>query len=184
MKFQFKLSRRTVLGLLTAASLFAYVTLMGQLSLSSDVLTDESKRQKVNQLYAEYKKEFPAVMDISPQDALKLAEAQQVVFIDVRDPKEQQLSMLPGAITAKEFQDNLDKYNDYVKIGYCTISYRSGKLARKLQAKGVIFYNLQGGILAWVHAGGKVYDQQGESHRIHVYGRNWNLAPARYEAVW
>jgi sodium/bile acid cotransporter 7 len=157
---------------------------MGQLSLSSDELTDESKRQTINRMYAGYKKEFPEVMDISPQDALKLAEAQQVVFIDVRDPKEQQVSMLPGAITAEEFQSNSEKYTDTVKIAYCTISYRSGKLARKLQANGVIVYNLQGGMLAWVHAGGKVYDQQGESHRIHVYGRKWNLGPERYEAVW
>jgi hypothetical protein len=24
----------------------------------------------------------------------------------------------------------------------------------------------------------------GETHRIHVYGRKWNLGPKRYQAVW
>jgi sodium/bile acid cotransporter 7 len=45
-------------------------------------------------------------------------------------------------------------------------------------------YNLRGGILAWVHDGGTVYDQNGETRRIHVYGRKWNLAPNSYQAVW
>jgi sodium/bile acid cotransporter 7 len=44
--------------------------------------------------------------------------------------------------------------------------------------------NLRGGLLAWVHAGGKVYDANGETRRIHVYGRKWNLAPNGYDAVW
>jgi rhodanese-related sulfurtransferase len=184
MNFKFRLNRRTVLGLCTAMSIFAFVTIMGQISLSSDELTDEGKRQKIGQMYAEYKKDFPEVLDISPQDALKLAETQQVVFIDVRKVEEQKVSMLPGAITQVEFQNNLEKYKDYVKIAYCTISYRSGKFARKLQESGVIVNNLEGGILAWVHAGGKVFDHKGESHRIHVYGRVWNLSPERFEAVW
>ncbi len=50
--------------------------------------------------------------------------------------------------------------------------------------KGITMYNLRGGLLAWVHDGGKVVDQKGETKRIHVYGRKWNLAPSAYEAVW
>ena len=45
-------------------------------------------------------------------------------------------------------------------------------------------YVLRGGLLAWVHAGGKVYDKNGETRRIHVYGRKWNLGPRDYEGVW
>ena len=92
--------------------------------------------------------------------------------------------MLPGAITEKEFMDNFKSYDDYVKIAYCTISYRSGIFAQKLQKEGIAVYNLRGGILAWVHDGGKVYNQNGETRRIHVYDSEWNLAPADYEAVW
>jgi len=44
--------------------------------------------------------------------------------------------------------------------------------------------NLRGGLLAWVHDGGKVYDRNGETRRIHVYGRKWDLGPKDYEAVW
>ena len=86
--------------------------------------------------------------------------------------------------TENEFIKDPAKYKDAVKIAYCTISYRSGKFAQKLQKKGIPVYNLKGGILAWVHDGGKVYDLNGETHRIHVYGRKWNLGPKGYQAVW
>ena len=176
--------RRTILGLITAASAFAFITLMGQLSLSSDDLSDRDKRQKVADMYNGYKKQFPEVHDISAQKVMTLMAEGNAVFIDIREPREQQVSMLPGAITEKEFINDSAKYKDAVKIAYCTISYRSGKFSQKLQKEGIPVYNLRGGILAWVHDGGKVYDQNGETHRIHVYGRKWNLGPKRYQAVW
>ena len=176
--------RRTLWGLFVAALAFAFVTLMGQQTVSSDDLTDAVKRQKVEQLYNGYHAKFPDVLDVTPQQAKQLIADQKSVFIDVREKNEQQVSMLPGAITEKEFMDNFKSYDDYVKIAYCTISYRSGMFAQKLQKQGIPVYNLRGGILAWVHDGGKVYNQNGETHRIHVYDSEWNLLPANYEAVW
>jgi len=184
MKKQLKTYQRSILGLFTAALAFAFVTLMGQLGLSSEDWSDGVKRQKIEDIYNGYKKQFPDVRDLSPQKAMILAAERKAVFIDIRQPREQQVSMLPGAVTEKEFMNNPAKYKDAVNIAYCTISYRSGKFAQKLQEKGIAVYNLRGGILAWVHAGGKIYDQNGEAHHIHVYGRKWNLGPERYEAVW
>lgn len=181
---QFITYRRAILGMVTAALAFAFVTLMGQLSLSSDDLSDGDKRQKVEDMYNEYKKQFPDVQDISAQEVMILAAERKAVLIDIREPREQQVSMLPGAVTEKEFMNNPAKYKEDVKIVYCTISYRSGKFAQKLQEKGIPVYNLRGGMLAWVHDGGKVYDQNGETHRIHVYGRKWNLGPKSYQPVW
>ncbi len=177
-------SRRTILGLITAAAAFAVITLVGQLSRSSDDLSDRDKRQKVTDMYVGYKKQFSEVHDISAQKVMALMAEGNAVLIDIRKPREQQVSMLPGAITEKEFLNDPAKYKDAVKIAYCTISYRSGKFAQTLQKKGIPVYNLEGGILAWVHDGGKVYDQSGETDRIHVYGRKWNLGPKRYQAVW
>ena len=184
MKKQFKTYRRTILGLFTAALAFVFVTLMGQMSLSSEDWSDEVKRQKIEDLYNGYKKQFPDVQDLSVQNAMNLAADRRTVLIDIREPGEQQVSMLPGAITEKEFMNNPSKYKDAVKIAYCTISYRSGKFAQKLQENRIAVYNLRGGILAWVHDGGKIYDQNGETHRVHVYGQKWNLAPKRHQAVW
>jgi len=178
------LFRRTVLGLFTAALAFAFVTLMGQQSLSSNDLSDAAKRQKIESLYNGYKTKFPDVLDLSPRQAMNLIADHKAVFIDIRKPEEQQISMLPGAITENEFLENFKSYQDHVKIAYCTISYRSGTFAEHFQKDGIPVYNLRGGILGWVHEGGKVYDQTGETHRLHVYGQEWNLAPEDYEALW
>ena len=184
MKKKVKTHRPNFMGLFTAVLALAFVALVVQLSLSSDDLSDKDKRQKVEDMYEGYKKQFPEVRDISPQKAMALKSEGKAVLIDIREPREQQISMLPGAITEKEFMKDSAEYQDTVKIAYCTISYRSGKFAQKLQEKGILIYNLEGGILAWVHAGGKVYDQNGETDRIHVYGRKWNLGPKRYRALW
>jgi len=181
---KYKKHQRFIWGLLTAMLAFAFVTLMGQQSLSSNDLSDAAKYQKVESLYDGYKTEFPAVLDLTPRQAMNLLTDQKAVFIDTREPEEQQVSMLPGAITEKEFLSNYKSYADHLKIAYCTISYRSGVFAENFQKRGVPVYNLRGGILGWVHAGGKVYDQNGETFRIHVYGEKWNLAPERYEAIW
>jgi rhodanese-related sulfurtransferase len=146
--------------------------------------TDGQKRAQILKLYMGYKKEFSEVQDVSPREAMHLFDTGKVVFIDVREPDEQSVSRLPGAIAADIFLDNTKKYNDYIKIGYCTISYRSGVLAQGLNQKGIPIYNLRGGLLAWVHDGGKVYNGTEETHRIHVYGQEWNLGPEGYEAIW
>jgi rhodanese-related sulfurtransferase len=152
-------------------------------STQGEVLKDSSKLKKVNSMYAEYKESFPEVPDISAEQVLRHMEEGRVVFVDVRGPKEQDVSMLPGAITEKAFLKNPDAYKDYRVIGYCTISYRSGKLAQRLKKKGIDMFNLEGGILAWLHAGGKVYRHGKPVNRVHVYGKKWDLAPSGYETV-
>ena len=152
--------------------------------VSAAEMSDTEKRAKIEAMYRDYQKDFAGVEDIDPREAMKLLQEGKAVLVDVREEKEQQVSMLPGAITEKELLSSPEKYRDRTLIGYCTISYRSGKLAQKLKARGLSMLNLRGGLLAWVHDGGKVYDRNGETRRINVYGPKWNLAPKDYEAVW
>jgi sodium/bile acid cotransporter 7 len=152
--------------------------------MASEAMEDDARRAKIEAMYRDYKKKFPGVQDIAPAEASQLLDAGRALFVDVREPKEQEVSMLPGAVTEKEFLSRPGGYGDMVVIGYCTISYRSGKLAEKLKERGITMLNLKGGLLAWVHAGGKVYDQAGETRRIHVYGRKWDLGPKDYQPVW
>ena len=160
------------------------IILIAYYRMLPEPITDAQKREQILKMYMSYKKEFPTVQDVSPREAMQLSDTGKVVFIDVREPDEQNVSHLPGAITADSFLKNPEKYNDYIKIGYCTISYRSGILAQALNKKEIPMYNLSGGLLAWVHDGGKVYKGTEETHRIHVYSQKWNLGPDSYEAVW
>jgi rhodanese-related sulfurtransferase len=152
--------------------------------MGENSLSDAQKKEVVYAMYADYKKDFPAVMDISPQQAMDLLKKDEVVFIDTRKPAEMKVSMLPHAITQKEFLSHPEKYAGKTAVGYCTVSYRSGVFAREMDEKGISVRNLEGGILAWTLEGGKVYDKNGrETNRIHVYGKKWNYAPAGYKAV-
>ncbi len=153
-------------------------------SFSAEELMDTEKLRIVYEMYEDYKKAFTKVQDITSQRAMELMQSEEVIFVDSRRSKEQKVSMLPGAISEREFKKNLEKYRDRVIIGYCTISYRSGKLAKELKRKGIIMLNLRGGMLAWVHEGGIIYDANGETKRVHVYKKKWNYLPEGYEAVW
>ena len=125
------------------------------------------------------------VVDITPEEVMGLlAAGKKVVLVDVRSPKEQRVSMLPGAISREVFLRDIDNYRDHYIIGYCTISYRSGKLAQELRQRGINMLNLEGGLLAWLHAGGKVWAKGDETRQVHVFGKKWDLAPARYQTVW
>lgn len=171
-----------ILGILLAlTSIYIFLPEGGA---KDELLTDAARRHRVEAMYGDYKKSFPQVNDIPAERALELVKEAKVLFVDVREPREQEVSMLPGAITDKQFLDNPEAYQDYLIIGYCTISYRSGKLAQKLEKKGIRMLNLQGGILAWLHAGGEVYKNSSPVKRVHVYGKKWDLAPLAYSSVW
>lgn len=145
---------------------------------------DAQKKDIVYKMYADYKKDFPEVPDLLPKEAMALIKENKAVFVDTREAEEMSVSTLPGAVSEAEFLKNPKKFKDKTVIGYCTISYRSGKFAEKMAREGIQIYNLTGGILAWVLEGGKVYNADGESRRIHVYGRKWNYPASGYEAVW
>src|SRR4051812_46166682 len=63
-----------------------------------------------------------------------ILEDTNLVLIDVRQPREQEVSMLPHAITTAEFaaafRHGIPKGKRLVV--YCTIGYRSGKYAQEL----------------------------------------------------
>jgi rhodanese-related sulfurtransferase len=153
-------------------------------SLATETVTDAEKREAIEKRVAEFRADFPDVVEMGTHRAMELMKDKKVIFIDVRRPNEQKVSMLPGAVTHIAYLENPDKYKDYLKISYCTIGYRSARFAQMLQQNGTAIYSLHGGMLGWVHDGGKVYDKNGQSFRIHVFGRPWRLAPEGYQEVW
>lgn len=146
-------------------------------------LSDEEKKEIVYGMYADYKREFPAVADISPKEAVCRMKTGRVVFVDTRTAAEMAVSTLPGAISREAFLRRPATYEGQTVIAYCTISYRSGKFAEEMAARGIRIYNLTGGLLAWVLEGGKVYAGGVETRRIHVYGKKWDYPPSGYESV-
>jgi rhodanese-related sulfurtransferase len=151
---------------------------------ASEELSDEQKLDRVNELYDKYKRSFPDTPDVSVEEVISMQERADVILVDRRERKEQEVSMLPGAITSEQFERNMEKYKDKTIVVYCTIGSRSGYYTKHLIEKGLRAYNLRGSILAWIHAGQRLVSDGEETRRVHVYGRKWNLAPKGYEAVW
>jgi sodium/bile acid cotransporter 7 len=156
------------------------LSLLVAICLADTQQTDADRKKAVYAMYAIYKKSFQNVADISPLKALALSHQGKVIFVDVRKPEEMKISMLPGAISLATFLSDPSRYTGKTIVGYCTISFRSGKIAKALATEGVTMLNLKGGLLAWTHEGGKVYGPNGETYRLHVFGKKWDLAPVGY----
>ncbi len=170
--------------LLLVGSGAAAVVLMSAWLLLISCQDDQDDLRQIGLLYDNYRKSFPQVPVVSVQQLRTMQENGNVVLIDVREDPERQVSMIPGAVSPQEFEQRLESYNDNIVVTYCTIGYRSGVYAKTLLEKGFRAYNLKGGILSWIHAGHELNDQKGPTHRVHVYGKQWNLVPQVYDAVW
>lgn len=168
---------------LTIVMVASVLGLLQGLSFGGEALTDQQKKQIVYGMYEDYRKAFPKVKEISPKDAMKDAAEGKIQFVDTRKPAEMAVSMLPGAITMKEYRKDPERFQNMRIVAYCTISYRSGKFAQEMAKEGFVIYNLRGGLLAWVLEGGKVYQSGNETRRINVYGKEWDYPPKGYESV-
>ena len=147
--------------------------------------TEAEKFAAIQKEYEGYHKNvFPEVPDLSVENLLDRQKKEKIVVVDVRSPEEYGVSTVPGAITAEKFETNRKQYKDHKIVAYCTIGYRSGLYAKKLREKNVEAFNLAGGVLAWAHAGKTFACQTGETRKVHVYGKNWNLLPEAYQPDW
>lgn len=144
-------------------------------------LSDAEKLAKIETLVGEFKDKFKSpYMTVSEAVNHKAAH----VFVDIRTPAEQEVSMIEGAITQAAFEKDRAKYKKHKIIAYCTIGYRSAKFSEQIRKDGFDAVSLKGSILSWAHAGKPLVDKKGPTHRVHVAGSSWDLLPKGYEAVY
>lgn len=105
-------------------------------------------------------------------------EKDNIVFIDAREAEEFKVSHLPGAVHIGYKDFEIDKAKTLPKdktwVVYCSIGYRSEKIAEKLRKAGhKDVVNLYGSIFEWVNRKYPVYNQEGITSRIHAYNEKW-----------
>ena len=147
-------------------------------------LSEAERLQQVESMFEGYQEDFPEVPAVTVEELETLTEEGSVTLVDVRPAEERAVSMIPGAISSEELEENLDLYRDTQIVTYCTIGYRSGIYAEELAAKGIRALNLEGSILAWTHAGKPLVNADGETYEVHVYGQQWALTADGYKPVW
>lgn len=142
-------------------------------------------RKDIEQKYIAIKRRFPDLPEISAEELHDLLTDDKIIIVDVRTQAERDISIIPGAISKKEFDKNAGQYREHTVVTQCTIGYRSGITGKKLAGKGFKVKNLKGGILAWTHAEGPLVDPNGNpTTQVHTYGTDWNLLPPGYQATW
>ena len=144
--------------------------------------SEKSARVQIADLFTKYQRSFPEIKTMTFADIEKLS-SDKYLLVDVREEKEINVSMIEGAVTKAEFDSDKNSHKDKLIIPYCTVGYRSGKFAQTLKADFKVA-NLAGGILAWVHDGGKVFDGDHETKNVHVYDKKWDLIPKSYKAEY
>ena len=147
-------------------------------------LTDAEKLVRVEEMVAEVERRFPEVGAVTVEEVGRLIESGSVVLVDARTERERAVSWIPGSITDDEFEQDPDRYAEQTVVVYCTIGHRSAEYAERQGAEGRRILNLRGSLLSWTHAGGPLVGPDGPTNRLHVYGRDWDLAPARFATIW
>ena len=105
------------------------------------------------------------------------------VLVDVRSENETGVSVIPGAITLKQFEANKEQYRQRLVIPYCTVGGRSGSYAKQLEKDGFEVKNYKGSILEWIKHDLPLVTLKGEPTRqVHTYDKRYRV-PAGYQQV-
>lgn len=102
----------------------------------------------------------------------------KTLLIDTREIEEFEVSHIPGAIYAGYYDFNveqLDKINkDTTIVVYCSVGYRSSKIANKLIDNGFKdVRNLYGGIFMWINQEREIVKNNTPTDTIHTYNKRW-----------
>ncbi len=108
------------------------------------------------------------------------ANADQYLFVDAREKREYEVSHLPHARWVGYETFSLSHLQGVSKqtpiVVYCSVGYRSEKVAEQLIAAGFTkVWNLYGGIFEWVNQGHIVVNAQGPTEAVHAYDRKWGI---------
>jgi rhodanese-related sulfurtransferase len=99
--------------------------------------------------------------------------SQQPLLLDARKPAEYQVSHLPEAQLAPADLSQLQP-DDRPIVVYCSVGYRSARLAKQLQQMGFQrVFNLEGSIFEWANANYPVYRDSEIVHQVHPYNDRW-----------
>ena len=125
---------------------------------------------------------YPRVQVISPEElTVEIARAGDLLLLDVRTQAEFRVSHIEGAIRVDP-QASTKSVSALIKeqgspalvILYCSVGYRSTRMANRLQKilppdSDVQLYNLSGGVFLWHNQNRPLEDERGHTEYMHPY---------------
>lgn len=127
------------------------------------------------------------VPEISVPEAADLHHA---IWLDARGTEEYEVSHIAKAQWVGYESFSIDAVSAIPKaspiVVYCSVGYRSEKIAEKLIADGYTeVYNLYGGIFEWKNQGNALVDSENIStEKVHAYNRMWGVWLHKGEKVY
>lgn len=118
------------------------------------------------------------VPEIQVQEAAR--DSANILFLDAREPEEFAVSRIKGAVSVGYNHFNTGSLAAIQKdkriVVYCSVGYRSEKVAEKLLLAGYTnVSNLYGGIFEWVNQGNPVFNDKGKTREVHAYSPAWGI---------
>lgn len=116
-----------------------------------------------------------SVQEVAPKE---IKDDKNIVYLDAREKREYKVSHIKEAIWTGYDTFNMSRIKDIPKnqkiVVYCSVGYRSEKIAEKLICAGYTdVSNLYGGIFEWVHQNKKVVNKKGTTQEVHAYDKEW-----------
>ena len=111
----------------------------------------------------------------------QLSKKEGVLLADSREPEEFAVSHIAGASHVGYTHFDLETFKNVSKqqeiVVYCSVGYRSEKIAEKLKQAGFKkVSNLYGGIFEWMNQGKIVVDPTNQpTEKIHAYSATWSI---------
>lgn len=120
---------------------------------------------------------FPTVKQLSTNTLARWLEKDELnlQLIDTRKPEEYALSHLPNAQNVPDLETAAKNLNpNLMIIAYCSVGYRSSRLAEQLQNLGYNqVWNLEGSIFQWANEGRSLVQKDQPTQKVHPYSKKW-----------
>ncbi len=123
--------------------------------------------------------DFPTVARVDPKqvaDLLINPKRPQPVLLDVRTKPEYEVSHIHGAqqVDPDSSADAIKLPRDKPIVTYCSVGYRSGAFAKKLQDAGYKnVRNMSGSIFEWANDGYPIERDGLRVEKVHPYNAKW-----------
>lgn len=125
-------------------------------------------------------RKFPAVKSITTNELaqwLNELSKSQLLLLDARTEAEYETSHLQHAQRIDPYHPNLEAVansKDTPIVVYCSVGYRSARIADRLQQAGCDrLYNLEGSIFKWANEKRPLYQSDRPTTLVHPYNQLW-----------
>ncbi|MBD2508865.1 rhodanese-like domain-containing protein [Nostoc muscorum FACHB-395] len=125
--------------------------------------------------------QFPTVKEINCNQLAQLllnSAKPRPLLLDARSQTEYGVSHIETAVCIDHLTPDIAALStvskDRLIVIYCSVGYRSAKLAQQLDQAGMkCVYNLSGGIFQWANEGRLIFKDEHQTQLVHPYNAIW-----------